>query len=180
MRECCVYRDPTTSPGDNPSCLVGLQFFLSLLRFLVTAVFASWDGGAFHFTVEQNRGVLLGTLLREQVPDQHFWKVPLWPDAHRPKDGVIAEKWFWCLSPALLHTAWSRGCSLWRWADSVCPWTTRVSCQWHPKTVWQFARLRVSKLKSFFIKNKGPEWKEISIYEGNCNKDELSCFILEN
>lgn len=42
---------------------------------------------------ERNRDFLLGTLLREeQVSEEHFVQVILWPDLKRYEDGVISEK----------------------------------------------------------------------------------------
>lgn len=49
--------------------------------------------GVFSFTAERTRSSLLGTLLgEEQVSDEHFLKVTLWPDPNRSEDGVISEK----------------------------------------------------------------------------------------
>jgi hypothetical protein len=48
--------------------------------------------GAFYFTAEKNRGLLLGTVLEEQVFSKHFLKVTLWPNLNRSEDGVISEK----------------------------------------------------------------------------------------
>lgn len=53
----------------------------------------------------------------------------------------------------------------WHCAGSVCPahhWGSMSLA--FGKRIWQLSRLRVSKLKSFFIKNKGPKWKTFYLW----------------
>lgn len=143
MRECIVHRSPCHLPRRDPQLLLwvsGSCFYCSNPSSLQW-VCANRGERLGYFTAQKNRSFPPGNSSERRT--NPFWKLlygHIWRSCHFWKMRLVWESGLpaHCLQPLSLPAL--------RCTSSACPKTSWSSCHWQKRRVWQFSRLRASKL----------------------------------